>query len=186
MINAIHNRKLDMILGSRSEPKRVSGKLNYEKQTLTTGNQKLKQYEDNSCFQWEDKKELSSVKCHGHSTGNCHKLKTERARYLEVSGTTQKVSKEKKKSMKGLSFCLPYNFANFLSYQYCKLELLKQKQNEEYPTQFAEISKERNDATFLFTSLNSFYNKIIVLSVNIICSSPGRIDYFIDSLGQSD
>lgn len=71
--------------------------------------------------------------------------------------------------MKGLSFCLPYNFANFLSYQYCILELLKQKQkNEEYPTQFAEISKERNDATFLFTSLNSFYNKIIALSINII------------------
>lgn len=89
--------------------------------------------------------------------------------------------------MKGLSFCLPYNFANSLSYQYCKIELLKQKQkNEEYPTQFAEISKERNDATFLFTSLNRFYNKIIALSINIICSFPGRIDYFIDSLGQSD
>lgn len=57
----------------------------------------LKQHEDNSCFQWEDKKELSSVKCHVHGTGNFHKLKTERARYLEVSGTTQKVSKEKKK-----------------------------------------------------------------------------------------
>lgn len=66
--------------------------------------------------------------------------------------------------MKGLSFCLPYNFANFLSYQYCILEPLKQKQkNEEYPTQFAEISKERNDDTFLFTSLNSFYNKTIAL-----------------------
>ena len=129
------------------------------------GNQKLKQYEDNSCFQWEDK-ELSSVKYHGHSTGNCHKLKTERARYLEVSGTTQKVSKRKKKSMKGLSFCLPYNFANFLSYQYCKLELLKQKQkNEEYPTEFAEISKERNDTTFLFTSLNRKGNYLIVKSI---------------------
>ena len=89
--------------------------------------------------------------------------------------------------MKGLSFCLPYNFANFLSYQYCILELLKQKQkNEEYPTQIAEISKERNDATFLFMSLNSFYNKIIALPINIICSSPGRIDYFIYSLGQYD
>ena len=38
-----------------------------------------------------------------------------------------KKKKKKKKSMKGLSFCLPYNFANSLSYQYCKIELLKQK-----------------------------------------------------------
>ena len=45
---------------------------------------------------------------------------------LKSLGQHRKSVKEKK-SMKGLSFCLPYNFANFLSYQYCKLELLKQK-----------------------------------------------------------